>query len=130
MHGVVLVFTDAPTKNLDLETELTNLRDTKSIKIIVVLAPQYGQGGTVGDPSYQLYERLSENRVYNMNEFNKTQFLAEVVQIIGEDCGGTTLSAPLFAKPTRPTKPIAIGTAAPMTNPPTAKPAKTNPPEV
>jgi len=83
-HGIALVFTDHQSKDLDMESALIELRDAKNIKIFVVLAPKYR--GTVGDASWNLYTRLSEGRIYNMKDFNATQFLNEVVQVVGETC--------------------------------------------
>jgi len=83
-HGIALVFTDHETKDLDMESALTQIRDRKSIKIFVVLAPKYR--ATIGDDSWNLYKRLSEGRIYNMEDFNATQFLNEVVQVVGESC--------------------------------------------
>jgi len=83
-HGIALLFTDHQSKDLDMEPALTELRDKKNIKIFVVLTPKYS--GSVGDASYEVYSRLSEGRIYNMADFNATQFLNEVVQVVGETC--------------------------------------------
>ena len=83
-NGIVLLFTDAPSKGLEKESELIRLRDQKKIKIFVVLAPQYG--GKVGDQSWQMYTRLSEGKIYNMKDFSKEQFLKEIVQVVATTC--------------------------------------------
>jgi len=83
-HGIALLFTDHQSKDLNMEPALTELRDKKNIKIFVVLTPKYS--GSVGDASYEVYSRLSEGRIYNMADFNATQFLNEVVQVVGETC--------------------------------------------
>jgi len=83
-HGIALIFTDHQSKDLDMESALTELKDDKDIKIFVVLAPRYS--GTVGDASWNLYNRLSDGRIYNMADFNATHFLKEVVQVVGETC--------------------------------------------
>jgi len=83
-HGIALLFTDHQSKDLDMESALIELRDKKNIKIFVVLAPKYS--GAVGDASWNLYKRLSQGRIYDMKDFNATQFLNEVVQMVGETC--------------------------------------------
>lgn len=95
-HGVVLVFTDAPSKHLGLEEGLIALRDEKELKIFIVLAPRYN--GLVNDSSWNVYENLSEGRIYNMADFNRSTFIEEVVQVVGSNCGG-------IAEPTGPAAP-------------------------
>ena len=88
MYGLALIFTDAPTKDLDQVDEIIALRDEKKIKIFVALAPGYV--GTVGDDSWLAYEKISEGRIFNMAEFNKTTFVSEVVFVVGENCAENT----------------------------------------
>ena len=86
-NGVVLVFTDNPSKNLGLQDELIALRNEKAITIFFVLAPRYY--GTVNDASWKVFDNLSGGRIYNLANFDRAQFFNEVVQIIGSTCAGT-----------------------------------------
>ena len=88
-HGVALVITDQPSKDLNMEAEITKLRDSKEIKIFVVLSPSYK--GKIEDDSWNVYKRLSEGRIYNMASAtcSTADFLEQVAQVIGEYCEGT-----------------------------------------
>ena len=84
MYGLALIFTDAPTKDVNLVAQIIELRNRKKIKIFVALAPEYV--GTIGDESWVAYETISEGRIFNMADFNKTAFVSEVVFVVGENC--------------------------------------------
>ena len=88
-HGLAIVFTDNPSHDLGIEGQLITLRDEKRAKIFIVLAPKYH--GTIGDDSWQVYDRLSEGRIYNMADFNATHFIEDVAMVVGEDCEGSNL---------------------------------------
>ena len=89
-NGVVLLFTDSPSKNLQLEAELIAIRDEKKITIFVVLTPGYF--GTKHDASWKVYVNLSEGRIYDLLNFDKDQFFQEVVHVIGSSCAGKVSS--------------------------------------
>ena len=79
-HGVVLVFLDSTTKDQDLLDDVVALRDEKEIKIFVVYAPRM-TSGSVGDASWTVLNTVSEGRIYDMSEFNRTHFIEEVTQV-------------------------------------------------
>lgn len=93
-NGVVLLFTDSPTKNLHLQAQLIAMRDEKEITIFVVLTPGYF--GTKHDASWKVYVNLSEGRIYDLLNFDKDQFFQEVVHVIGSSCAGK-VSSDLFS---------------------------------
>ena len=89
-HGVVLVFLDTTTKDQDLLDDVVALRDEKEIKIFVVYAPKMNtKVGSVGDPSWTVLNTVSEGRIYDMSEFNRTLFIEEVTQVKLETALGT-----------------------------------------
>ena len=84
MYGLALVFTDHQTKDVGLLDEIIALRNKKKIKIFIALAPSYS--GSIGDDSWVAYDKISEGRIFNMADFNKSTFVSEVVVVIGENC--------------------------------------------
>ena len=90
-HSVVILFTDHETKNHQLENEIVSYKKEKDIDVIVVLAPKYS--GTVNDSSWQVYDRVSQGKVFNMGTFNSDQLHGEVSQIAEMNCfaGGNLL---------------------------------------
>ena len=84
MYGLALVFTDHQTKDVGLLDEIIALRNKKKIKIFIALAPSYS--GSIGDDSWVAYDKISEGRIFNMADLNKTTFVSEVVVVIGELC--------------------------------------------
>ena len=89
-HGVVLVFLDTTTKDQDLLDDVVALRDEKEIKIFVVYAPRM-TSGSVGDASWTVLNTVSEGRIYDMSEFNRTLFVEEVTQVKLETALGKEL---------------------------------------
>ena len=82
--GVVVLFTDSPTKNHQLESEIISYGKAKDIDVIVVLAPNYI--GHLGDESWQVYQRVSLGRVFEMETLGFDQLLGEVSQLVGKNC--------------------------------------------
>ena len=82
--GVVVLFTDSPTKNHQLESEIISYGKAKDIDVIVVLAPNYI--GHLGDESWQVYQRVSLGRVLEMETLGFDQLLGEVSQLVGKNC--------------------------------------------
>ena len=61
--------------------------------MIVVLAPKYN--AQVGDTSWQVYQKVSQERVYEMetSDFDHLHLLGEVSQLLGKNClAGMNLS--------------------------------------
>ena len=85
-HGVVVLFTDSPTKNHQLENEIISYGKEKDIAVIVVLAPKYN--AQVGDTSWQVYQKVSQERVFEMetSDFDHLRLLGEVSQLVGKNC--------------------------------------------
>ena len=87
MHspGVVVLFTDSPTKNHRLENEIISYGKEKDIDVIVVLALRY-KYGQVGDTSWQVYEKVSQERVFEMDTLGFDRLLDNVSQLVGKNC--------------------------------------------
>merc|ERR1719369_2205437 len=83
-HGVVLVFTDHQTKDLDLVDDIIALKNKKDIEIYIALAPSYN--GRVGDESWIAYQNISNGNIFNLADFSRDQFISDIVQIIGKSC--------------------------------------------
>ena len=83
-HGVVVLFTDSPTKNHRLEDEIISYGKEKDIDVIVVLAPEYN--GQVGDRSWQVYQKISQERVFVGETLDFEQIHREVSQLLGKNC--------------------------------------------
>ena len=97
-HGVVVLFTDSPTKNHQLENEIISYGKEKDIDVIVVLAPKYK--AQVGDTSWQVYQKVSQERVFEMetSDFDHLRLLGEVSQLVGKNClAGMNLSVHFIA---------------------------------
>merc|ERR1719220_1831997 len=116
-NGVILVFTDEPTTQLDLESAVTAEATRKNVKVFFALL------GDPGQESEQVYERVSEGRVFRANSTagtldfdSKSFFDAIIYQVQHTSCIGTTPPA---------------GTTDPGTTPPavTTDPGNTSPGE-
>ena len=77
-YGVVVLFTDTSTKNHQLENEIIAYGKEKDIDVIVVFTPKYS--GQVGDASWQVYQRVSKRRVFELKMFDFDQILGKVSQ--------------------------------------------------
>ena len=94
-YGVVLLFTDTSTKNHQLENEIIAYGKEKDIDVIVVFTPKYS--GKVGDASWQVYQRVSQHRVFELKTFDFDQILGKVSQLVEKNClAGMNLSASSF----------------------------------
>ena len=89
---MVILFTDHKTKNHQLENEIVSYKKEKDIDVIVVLAPKYS--GTINDPSWQVYDSVSQGKVFNMGTVDPDQLLGNVSQIAEKNCfaGGNLLA--------------------------------------
>merc|ERR1719153_471103 len=64
-NGMIVVVTDAGTKQLKLEKEIRKLSKKKNIKIFFVFAPQCR---AKCKNSLPVYKRLSEGRMFNLTD--------------------------------------------------------------
>ena len=84
--GVVVVFTDAPTKNYNLESEINSYKNENDLDVIFALVPTYNEdddSGTWHHESWQIYDRLSGGKIFNMEGSNGSSinllFLTELI---------------------------------------------------
>ena len=71
--GVVVVFTDAPTKNYNLESEINSYKNVNDLDVIFALVPTYNEdddSGTWHHESWQIYDRLSGGKIFIMEGLN------------------------------------------------------------
>ena len=83
-NGVVLVFADTVSKNLQLENDIMALKQQKNFKIFVVFAPRYS--GTVGDAAYKMFENVSDGPILNLPDFTVDDFVNALVKKISKPC--------------------------------------------
>ena len=71
--GVVVVFTDAPTKNYNLESEINSYKNENDLDVIFALVPTYNEDdhSTGHNDSWQIYDRLSGGKIFNMEGLNQ-----------------------------------------------------------
>merc|ERR1712088_1042164 len=88
-NGVILVFTDEPTTQLDLESAVTAEATRKNVKVFFALL------GDPGQESEQVYERVSEGRVFRANtsagtlDFDSQSFFDAIIyQVQHTNCAG------------------------------------------
>ena len=87
-NGVILVFTDEPTTQLDLESAVTAEATRKNAKVFFALL------GDPGEESEQVYERVSEGRVFRSTaatgtlDFDSETFFDAIFQEVILDYGG------------------------------------------
>merc|ERR1712226_635532 len=88
-NGVILVFTDEPTTQLDLESAVTAEATRKNVKVFFALL------GDPGQESEQVYERVSEGRVFRANtsagtlDFDSKSFFDAIIyQVQHTNCTG------------------------------------------
>ena len=82
--GVVLVFADTISKNLQLESNIETLKQQKNIKLFVVFSPSYD--GAVGDAAYTMFENVSDGPILNLPDFTVDDFVNAVVKKISKPC--------------------------------------------
>ena len=81
-RSLIVVFTDNGTKDLNLETEIVNLKTSKDIEVFIVLTPVYG--GSSSDPDLAAYGRMG--KVFKINEIGADNFLREVEVEVESNC--------------------------------------------
>merc|ERR1719244_960955 len=85
-HGMIMLITDAPTKNFELFDELMKLRDEKKAEIYVVFTPTYVDGE---DESWHKFKELSNGKMYDMANYKKEDFLNAILHNITDNCKPT-----------------------------------------
>ena len=75
-NGVILVVTDAGTKQTDLEESIRKKSEEKNIKIFFTFYPSCRADC---DDSLPVYERLSDGNMFNSSEFTKEKFFSTVI---------------------------------------------------
>ena len=78
-NGVILVVTDAGTKQKNLEREIRELSKRKNIKIFFVFSPQCR---AKCENSLPVYRRLSDGRMFNRTDFDQDIFFKSVVHMV------------------------------------------------
>merc|ERR1712105_406624 len=108
-NGVILVVTDAGSKQLRLERSITRKSFQKNIKIYFTFYPTCRADC---DDSLPVYERLSDGEMFNSSEFTSEKFFSTVITKVQRPCSKT---------------PTTVGTTAgttESTTEPTTEPAK------
>merc|ERR1719244_654950 len=97
-YGMIMLLTDTASKNLELFDELVKLRDSKEVLIYVVFTPHYQEEKEdnvfVGDPSWLKYKEISNGKLYDMADYDRDEFLKEIVFSIKEECVPITTPSP------------------------------------
>ena len=75
-NGVILVVTDAGTKQTDLEESIRKKSEEKNIKIFFTFYPSCRADC---DDSLPVYERLSDGEMFNSSEFTSEKFFSTVI---------------------------------------------------
>jgi len=88
VDGVLLAFTDAPTKDPNLESKILAEKRNKNAKIFIILTPQYL--GSEGDESWNLYKRISDNNVFNMADISKEKVIESLIKEVADNCLGNS----------------------------------------
>ena len=83
-RAVLFLLTDSPTKNRQLESEIISYGKEKDISVIVVIAPKYN--GEFGDASWNLYQRISDGRVFVLPSLDFENLFREARQLEGMNC--------------------------------------------
>ena len=77
-NGVILVVTDAGTKQRELEEKIKKKSAEKNIKIFIAFSPKC-LASELCSLSMPSYNRVSEGRIFNMTAFNRKKFFESVV---------------------------------------------------
>ena len=83
-RAVLFLLTDSPTKKHQLESEIVSYGKEKDISVIVVIAPKYN--GEFGDASWNLYQRISDGRVFVLPSLDFENLFREARQLEGMNC--------------------------------------------
>ena len=83
-RAVLFLLTDSPTKKHQLESEIVSYGKEKDISVIVVIAPKYN--GEFGDASWNVYQRISNGRVFVLPSLDFHDLFREARQLEGMNC--------------------------------------------
>merc|ERR1712179_677816 len=120
-NGVILVVTDAGSKQLKLERSITRKSFQKNIKIYFTFYPTCRADC---DDSLPVYERLSDGEMFNSSEFTSEKFFSTVITKVKRPCSKTPSTVGTTAGTTEPTTAgTTEGTTEPTTEG-TTEPAK------
>ena len=75
-HGVILVVTNAGSKQLELEESIRKKSLKKNVKIYFSFSPDCREDC---EDSLPVYKRLSDGRMFNDSDFSTDSFLKTVV---------------------------------------------------
>ena len=78
-NGVILVVTDAGSKQLDLEKSIRKKSLKKNVKISFAFSPSCR---ALCDDSLPFYKRLSDGRMFNQSDFSSESFFKSVVRTV------------------------------------------------
>ena len=84
-NGVILVVTDAGTKQKDLEESIRKKSEEKNIKIFFTFYPSCRADCT---DSLLVYSRLSKGEMFNSAEFTSEKFFSTVITKVCNNRGG------------------------------------------
>ena len=85
-NGVILVVTDAGSKQLDLERSITKKSLEKNIKIFFTFYPSCRADCDERDE--RVYERLSDGETFNSSEFTSEKFFSTVITKVCHNSAG------------------------------------------
>ena len=80
-NGVILVVTDAGTKQRELEEAIKKKSAEKNIKIFIVFSPKC-LATELCSESMPSYNRVSEGRIFNQTDFDSEEFFKSVVYTV------------------------------------------------
>ena len=82
-HGIAILLTDSPTRNREIESEIVSYGEERDIDVMVVISPRWrGSLDKDGDPSWQLFNRVSQGRVFNMEKYESRQLFDNVSKVV------------------------------------------------
>ena len=80
-NGVILVVTDAGTKQRELEEKIKKKSAEKNIKIFIAFYPKC-RDTEICERSMPSYDRVSEGRIFNEADFESEKIFEEVVYTV------------------------------------------------
>ena len=85
-NGVILVVTDAGSKQLELENSIREKSLKKNVKISFAFSPSCR---ALCDDSLPVYNRLSDGRMFNRSDFSSESFFKSVVHTVWNNSIGS-----------------------------------------
>ena len=80
-NGVILVVTDAGTKQRELEEKIIKKSAEKNIKIFIAFYPKC-KATEICEPSMPSYERVSDGRIFTEADFDSEKIFEHVVHTV------------------------------------------------